>query len=134
MRRISYLVLTLSILAVTLTAQDDAEFQGWMKTAGATAGSLHKNLEAKDAAAAAADAKTLEGVFSQVQGYWAKKDVADAAKLSMTASEGFKTVAEEAAASKFGEAEATMKKTSSTCGGCHSVHREKAADGSFKIK
>ena len=36
---------------------------------------------------------------------------------------------------KFDDASAAAKQTAQVnCGGCHMAHREKAADGSFKIK
>jgi mono/diheme cytochrome c family protein len=117
-----------------MSAQDAAEYKTWMQTAGATAGSLHKNLDAKNAEAAAADAKKLQEIFSHVHEYWMKKDVADAMKFAMNASEGFGIVAADASASKFDEASATLKATSANCGGCHTVHREKLPEGGFKIK
>ncbi len=134
MKRIFLLGISATIFAAALSAQDDAEYQTWMKTAGATAGSLHKNLDAKNAEAAAADAKKLQDIFSQVHEYWMKKDVADATKFAMSASDGFGSVAADAAASKFDEASAAMKTTSANCGGCHSAHREKLPDGTFKMK
>jgi hypothetical protein len=52
----------------------------------------------------------------------------------MDAENGFKEVAQLAAAGKFDEASAALMKTQANCGGCHMAHREKAADGSWKIK
>jgi len=134
MKRILLLGVSAAIFAAAMFAQDDAEYKTWMQTAGATAGSLHKNLDAKNAEAAAADAKKLQEIFSHVHEYWMKKDVADAMKFAMNASQGFGSVAEEASASKFEEASATLKATSANCGGCHTVHREKLPAGEFKIK
>jgi len=116
MRRIVLLISMLSIVPVVLTAQDDGEFENWMKSAGATAGSLRKNLEAKNAEAAASDAKKMQDIFEQVHQYWEKKSVADAVKFSTDTRDGFKTVAQDAAASKFDEAAAAMKAASSNCG------------------
>jgi len=123
-----------AIFAIGLSAQDDAEYKTWMQAAGATAGSLHKNLDAKNAEAAAAAAKKLQEIFSHVHEYWMKKDAADAMKFAMNASEGFGSVAADASASKFDEASATLKATSANCGGCHTLHREKLPEGGFKIK
>jgi cytochrome c556 len=134
MKQIVIGVIGAGILAAALSAQDDAEYQTWMKTVGATNGSLRKNLEAKNADAAAADAKKLQDVFSHVHEYWMKKGVTDAMKFAMNASEGFGSVAADASASKFDEASATLKTTSANCGGCHTAHREKQPDGTFKIK
>jgi mono/diheme cytochrome c family protein len=134
MKRILLLGVSAAIFVAAMFAQNDAEYKTWMQTAGATAGSLHKNLDAKNAEAAAADAKKLQEIFSHVHEYWMKKDVADAMKFAMNASEGFGSVAADASASKFEEASATLKATSANCGGCHTVHREKLPEGGFKIK
>ena len=133
MRAITF-ALTL-VLSAGLFAQDDeTQFKDWMKTTGATAGSLRKNLEAKNAEGAAADAKKLQEVFTQVHDFWNKKKIENATKFSSTAQEGFREVGQLASAGKFEEAAATLKTTMGTCGGCHNAYREKAADGSWKIK
>lgn len=128
------LIAAISALGVTAFAQDDTAFVGWMKTVGGTGGSLRKNMEAKNGEGAAADAKKLQAAFVEVQGYFTKKGVDDAAKLSATASAAYGEVADFATAGKFDDAAASLKKAGATCGGCHSVHREKNADGTYKIK
>jgi cytochrome c556 len=126
MKRFLLMTTCFAALGVTMAAQDDAEYQTWMKTAGATSGSLRKNLEAKNAEAASADAKKLQEVFGHVHEYWSGKHVDDAMKFAMDASTGFGQVAEQAGAGKFDEAAAILKTTSATCGGCHAAHREDA--------
>ena len=133
MRRSFFFVSALTI-CVGLFAQEDKEYQDWMKTTGATAGSLRKNLEAKNGEAAVSDAKTLEEVFTQVHDFWMKKKIDNATKFATNAQTGFKEVGELATAGKFEEASATLKATMANCGGCHNAYREKAADGSWKIK
>lgn len=133
MKRILLLTVGLTALAVTVVAQGEAEYQTWMKTVGATSGSLRKNLTAKDAAAASADAKKLQDVFVKVHDYWHPKSD-DAMMSAADASAGFRDVAALASAGKFDEASAALQKASATCGACHAAHREKAADGSWKIK
>jgi hypothetical protein len=133
MKRILLFTACLIALSMTVIAQDE-DYQKWMKTVGATSGSLRKNLAAKDGAAASADAKKLQEVFDQVHDYWQKKNVDDASKFAMDARDGFHDVAEQASAGKFDDASATLKKASASCGGCHNAHREKAADGSWKMK
>lgn len=134
MKRILLVTAGIATLAVVVLAQGDAEYQGWMKTVGATSGSLRKNLAAKDGAAASADAKKLQDVFAQVHEYWQAKRVDDAVTTAADASAGFRNVAALASDGKFDEASAAMQKASATCGACHTAHREKAADGSWKIK
>ncbi len=122
------------LLAVVAWSQSDMDYQKWMKDIGATCGSLKKNLGAKNGEAAAADAKKLHSDFVQVQMFFEKKHSDDAKTFAMNASEGFNKIAMQASASKFDDATATFKATTANCGGCHDMHREKAADGSFKIK
>ena len=129
-------LLVVSALAISagLFAQEEKDYQDWMKTTGATAGSLRKNLEAKNGEGAAADAKKLQEVFTQVHDFWMKKKIDNATKFASSAQSGFKEVGELATAGKFDEAAATLKTTMANCGGCHAAYREKAADGSWKIK
>ncbi len=134
MKRSLLIAACITVLGMTVVAQDDSEYQGWMKAVGATSGSLRKNLQAKNGDAAAADAKKLQEIFGHVHNYWNDKHVDDAMKFAMAASSGFGDVADQSTAGKFDEAAATLKTTSSNCGGCHNAHREKAADGSWKIK
>ena len=134
MKRTLFLTACFVVLVVTVCGQGEADYQKWMKTVGATSGSLRKNLDAKNGDAASADAKKLQEVFEQVHMFWHKKNVNDAMTLAMDASADFGDVASQVAAGKFNDAAASLKKASATCGGCHAAHREKAADGSWKIK
>lgn len=124
----------LLLLSMAVWAQDDAQYQTWMKSNNADVASLRKNLMAKSGDAAAADAKKLQATLAEVHAYWQKKNVSDATEFAMNAENGFKEVGELAAAGKFDEASAALMKTQANCGGCHMAHREKAADGSWKIK
>ena len=133
MRATVILVGGLLLLSLAVWAQDDAEYQSWMKSNNPVA-SLRMNLMAKSGDAAAADAKKLQDTFAKVHAYWQKKNVSDATQFAMDAESGFKEVGELAAAAKFDEASAALMKTQANCGGCHMAHREKAADGSWKIK
>ena len=134
MKRSLYLTACFAGLVLTVCGQDEADYQKWMKTVGATSGSLRKNLDANNGDAASADAKKLQEVFEQVHMFWHKKNVNDAMTFAMDASADFRDVASQAASGKFDDAAATLKKATVTCGDCHAAHREKAADGSWKIK
>ena len=121
-------------LCVAAWSQDASEHQKWMQTAGATCGSLGKNLKAGNAEAAAADARKLHDVFDHVHGFWVAKHSDDGETFAKNARDGFGKIAEQASANKIDDASATFKETTANCGGCHGAHRDKAADGSFKIK
>ena len=72
--------------------------------------------------------------LTKVAAYWQSKNVSDAVKFAQDAKSGFAQVAELASAGKFDDASAAMKTAQANCGGCHMAHRERAADGSFKMK
>ncbi len=134
MKRNLPFIICLTVLAFGVFAQSDADYQKWMKTVGATSGSLRKNLAAKNGEAASADAKKLQEVFAQVHDFWQMKHVEDAMMFAMDARDGYREIAAQTAAGKFDDVPATLQKVSATCGGCHTAHREKAADGSWKMK
>ena len=134
MRPNVYLVVCTLLLSIAVWAQNDADYQSWMKSNGAAVASLGKNLTAKAGDAAAMDAKTLQDNFTKVAAYWQSKNVSDAVKFAQDAKSGFAQVAELASAGKFDDASAAMKMTQANCAGCHMAHRERAADGSFKMK
>jgi hypothetical protein len=48
------------LLVAGALAQSDSDYQGWMKTNGATVASLNKEIAAKDGPAAAAEVKNLQ--------------------------------------------------------------------------
>ena len=122
------------LVAGAAWSQSEADFQSWMKTIGASCGSLKKNLDAKNGEAAAADAHKLHAAFQDVHSFFQKKNSEVAMKFAMGAGDGFDKIAAQASAGKFDEASATFKETTANCGGCHSAHRTKAADGSFRIR
>lgn len=134
MRRTLCLVACVLLMGVAVGAQSDADYQGWMKSNGATVGSLNKNLMAKAGDGASADAKTLADNMTKIAAYWQTKNVPDAVKFAQDAQTGFTQVGQLAAAGKFDDAAATMKMTQANCAGCHMAHREKAPDGSWKMK
>jgi hypothetical protein len=119
--------------ASTLPAQvDEAKYRELMKQIGPATGGLNKKIAAKDAGAAE-DAKKLNALFGEVQSFWKARNAADAVKFAGDAAAGFTAVEHLLHEGKWEEAAAETKKTSANCGGCHTAHREKTADG-WKIK
>jgi hypothetical protein len=132
--KVLVLFAALSALGLSAFAQDDAAFVGWMKTVGGTGGSLRKNIAAKNGDGAAADAKKLQETMTQVSAFFKAKSADDAFTGATAAAAAYGEVATAAAAGKFEDADASLKKAGATCGPCHMAHREKNADGSYKIK
>ena len=127
------LLLFLGICAMGL-AQDEDAYRGWMKAAPPAVGGIRKNLEAKSMEAVIDDAKKLEHIFGQSAEFWTKKGGADAAGWSKDAQAAAAKVASAAAAGDAEGAAAAFKTVTGSCKGCHEAHREKLADGSYKIK
>jgi cytochrome c556 len=133
--RCMYIVAVLTALVmVGASAQSDSDYQVWMKSNAANMGSLNKNIAAKNAAGAAADAEKLEATFKQVEDFWKKRGGADdAVDFAMRGQMAAASVAKDTSANNFDQAAADVKSLQSNCGGCHKTHRE-GTPGSFKIK
>ncbi len=129
----SFTLIAVGLSAGLLLAQSDSNFAAWMKTVGATNGSLQKNIAAKDGAAASADAMKLADTFKTVASYWEAKSAPDAVGFAKTAQSGYEMVGKDAMAGDFDKAAADAKAIGRNCGGCHMAHREKT-DAGFKIK
>ena len=113
---------------------DEAALKGAMKQIGPTCSGLGKKIAAKDASSSQ-DAKKLQAWFGgDVQKFWKAKKAMDGVTFSKTAATEFKMIAKLTATNKWDEAGASFKKATATCSGCHGVHREKAPDGSWKVK
>jgi hypothetical protein len=134
MRKIfSFTLIAVGFSAGLMLAQSDSDYQSWMKTVGATNGSLQKNIAAKDGAAASADAAKLADTFKTVASYWESKSATDAVGFAKAAQGGYELVGKDATAGDFDKAAADAKAIGKNCGGCHMAHREKT-DAGFKIK
>jgi cytochrome c556 len=133
MRKVIALGCLLATGSVCGAVPDEAKLRDAMKLIGPATGGLGKKLKAKDATAAD-DAKKLQAWFANVQKFWKAKKTDDAVVLSKTAVTEFKLVSKLSAAGKWEDAETSFKKATATCAACHGTHREKAADGSWKVK
>jgi cytochrome c556 len=131
-------VLMFPAIAATLTvgmlfAQSDADYQGWMKAIAGSNGAMGKAIEAKNGAAAAAEAQKLEGLFKQVEEFWQKRNTADAVNFAKQAQGVAMSVMKSANAGNFDQAAMEAKSIGAACGGCHMAHRERT-DAGFIIK
>ncbi len=137
MKRVLLPVAGILFLEVAVFAQEEAEYQkyqNWMQTIRTTVGSLNQNLETKSGDAVAADAKKLAEIFGEVHDFWHGKNISDAMQFAMDAQSGFTEAAQLASQDKIEEASEAVTKARTTCGGCHSAHRERGEDGSWRIK
>lgn len=130
---LAVLVCTL-LIGVAVWGQTGDEYQAIMKSNAAMVADLTKNLMAKNASGAIMDTNTLQENMSKTMIYWQIRKVSDALKFASDSREGFSGVAILVNQGKFDEAAAAAKMVQANCGGCHMAHRDKQADGSFKIK
>jgi hypothetical protein len=140
MRKLLALAAAMSLLATSLPAQTDAEYQNWMKTAAAASASLQKNVTDKKFDAAVADARKIEDTFKQVEAFWRSRNMPDAMNFARQVQNEALTVDK---AITTGDMERSYLQSvvgmmagnvSGSCGGCHNAHRQRLPDGSFKIK
>lgn len=133
-RHMSTRTLVIAAVAVWgLFAQDDEALFKDMKRIDQHAAALRK-MTAKTGDEAASNAEELAKLYGSMGEYWAKKSVDDAAKWS---AEGKTAATELASAAKSGDgakADAAFKAVGGTCRSCHTAHREKLPDGTYKIK
>jgi hypothetical protein len=124
--------LGMGVLGGVLLAQTDADLSGWMKGVGGQKGKLTAAVTAKDAKAVAVEAKAFEATFKQVEAYFTKAGMPDAAKLANAVHTNAAKAAAAAATGTIDEAAITA--ATGSCGGCHTAFREKGSDGAYKVK
>jgi len=133
-KRTAVTLLCLAIAFATAATADDQEFQGWMKDTQKTVGKLRKEIEAKAFTDVATDAATLQEIFKNVEGYFAKAHTDDAVAMSQAVQTIAKQLADAATSGNAEGAAASLKGVMANCAGCHAAHREKLPDGTSKIK
>jgi len=116
-------------------AQDEAALTAGMKGLGKETGMIRK-ADPKTGDEVAAAAERIAAHYDASKAFFARKGAAfeDAVKWS---EEGKSIAVAGGAAAKAGDAAAAgsaFQKLSGTCKSCHEAHREKLADGSYKIK
>jgi hypothetical protein len=121
-----------SVAVLALLAQNDSDYQGWMKQIVASNGKLTKGIAAKDASSAA-EATMLESVFKQVESFWSKKGASDAVAFAKQAHMAAAAAGKAINEGDFDKAAAEGKNIAATCGGCHAAHRG-GEKGAFIIK
>lgn len=124
MRKTLLVISTAFIFSALAGAQDDAEYQTWMKSLPPSVGAIRKAPDN----AAAADATKVADTFDKVATFWKARHADDAVTFAETARDAAKEIA-----SGSGDKAANLQKLQGACGGCHKVHREGTAPN-FTIK
>ena len=122
-----------TVVVATAFAQQHRPYNQIMKDVGSTFASLKKNLDANSAAAAAADAAKLEGLFTETEAFWARLNTRDAVGFAKSAREASAAVGAAAKNNDIKAAQASVATVQKFCGLCHFSHREETDKG-FLIK
>jgi len=125
MRKIIIVVgIQAALAAGILLAQSQDDFDAWMRTIDEKNQSVQRNIAAKDADAATADAKTLQETFKLVEGFWAKRGNApEAVELSQKAQQQAADVVKSATAKDYDAASTQSINIAQTCTACHRLYR-----------
>ena len=121
-------------LGIAAAAQQETKLPEWMEAASQNVGRLALSIQYKETGEAASAAQDLQEIFDAVSQFFKEKNSAGAAKYASDARAGFRKVEELLAAGQLDEAYQTMQATRGNCENCHTEHRERAADGSYRIK
>jgi cytochrome c556 len=137
--KLAKLMLALLCAAFTVIAAvpqdaDEAAFTAAMKTVLPTNGSFRKNVEAKDSAAAKADAAKLEAIFKTSEEFWTKRKAQDAIDLSKAGRAAAAEMGKLAGAGEWDKIAAEAAKAQATCKACHDAHRGGSREAGWTIK
>lgn len=117
---------------VTAHAQDE-QMVLWMKATGKAADTLRK-MEKKTGEAAVENAELMGGVYERMIGFWRQRGAADAVKLSEEGKAAAVVLASAAHSGDEAKAAEALKTLGGTCKPCHEAHRERIAEGKYRIK
>ena len=118
-----------TVVVATAFAQQHRPYNQIMKDVGSTFASLKKNLDANSAAAAAADAAKLEGLFTETEAFWAPFDTKDAVGFAKNARDAAAAVGTAAKGNDIKAAQASYSAIQKNCASCHFAHREETGKG-----
>lgn len=118
----------------TLFADDLATYQPLMKGGAAAAGALGKGIEAGNAAETAKQAKILADYFGGMAAFWSQKGSGDAVAFCVDVITKANEISASAEAGGLSQVPAKLEALRANCQSCHAAHREKADDGSWRIK
>jgi hypothetical protein len=113
----------------------EEDYSRAMKDIGQQNNALRKAIGAtpNDVDAAAA-AQRLEVIFKDVQNYWEHRKVEDAAVAAKEAVAASQGISKAVAAHDMAAANTLAATLGQQCMSCHTAHRDRQPDGSFKMK
>src|SRR5437763_1734674 len=118
---------------IAVVAEENPEFVTWMKTTKTATDDL-KKMEQKTGEQAMRRAERLGTVYESMIAFWRQRNAADAVKWSEEGKAAALQLATAAYAGEGEKAKAALDAVNNGCKSCHDAHREKIADGKYKIK
>lgn len=119
-----------SAAIVSAQAKTEEDYDKLMKAVGAANGAIAK---ATDGATVAAEAKKLQALFKDAQGFWTARKNKEAADWAASAMTHAAEIEKAAAANNMEGVAAHRKELGGVCQTCHKANREKTETG-FAIR
>ena len=118
---------------LAVMAEENTEFVGWMKATKTATDDL-KKMEQKTGEQAVRRAERLGTVYESMVAFWRQRNAADAVKWSEEGKAASLQLATAAYSGDGEKAKAAFDAVNNGCKSCHDAHREKIADGKYRIK
>ena len=113
---------------------DEKALQKLMKEVGDTSKRFRKTQDDKNSAQMAKDATPLAEIYKETVGFWKGRKIDDAMKWSQESETVAKATAAAAREENWDKVKTSLQGLMKNCKSCHDAHREKLADGSYRIK
>ena len=139
-RTVMMLAAAVLVGTMTLAAQGgqqqwtDEQYDKVMKEVGPTAGALRKAIEGQNAELAKTNSTKIVQLFTDTHAFWTSRNVKEAAGIANDAVTHAKAVDAAIDAKDFAKAAEHAKAMQGTCAACHKQYRDKAPDGTWRIK
>jgi cytochrome c556 len=124
------IVAVTSAAVLSAQARTEEDYDKLMKAVGAANGAIAK---ATDGATVAAEAKKLQALFKDAQGFWMAHKNKEAADWAATAMTHAAAIEKAGAANNMEGVAASRKDLGGMCATCHKANREKTETG-FQIR
>lgn len=139
MRRIAVVTgmfaLGLTLVATGLRAQSkEVDLDATMKKVGPAFMAIRKGIEGMDANIVKEQTAILRTSFADAERFFEAKGKHDAHQWANDARKTVDAIAAAAGDSKWDEVKASAGNLGKTCQTCHTAYREKAEDGTYRIK
>lgn len=113
---------------------DEAAFDQVMKRINPAFGAIRQAVNEASGYEAVGHVVTLKQGFADVEAFWKKREKADAVKWAAEAGAYAGALERAITAGRWDEAKTVVMDLQQTCSACHGAYRERADDGSYRIR